>query len=53
MHKDQEELFKLINTALNNNDLSSFGKKARKRIVDNYTFENRKNKLLSELVKLV
>ena len=52
-HKDQEELFKLINTALNNNDLSSLGKKARKRIVDNYTFENRKNKLLSELEKLV
>ena len=52
-HKDQDELFKLIGSALKNDDLNGLGKKARKRIVDNYTFENRKNKLLSELEKLV
>ncbi len=50
--KDENELYALINEALNKTDVSTFGKKARKRIEENYTFEKRKNKLLSELQKL-
>jgi len=52
-HKNKEELFSLIESALNNNALNAIGIKARKRIENNYTFENRKSKLLSELEKLV
>ena len=51
-HKDENELYALINEALNKTDVSTLGKKARKRIEENYTFEKRKNKLLSELQKL-
>ncbi|MDP3556990.1 MAG: glycosyltransferase [Bacteroidota bacterium] len=52
-HKNLEELFTIIQSALNNNNITELGKKARKRIVENYTFENRKTKLLSELQKLI
>lgn len=52
-HKNIDELYSLIESAINNTDISVIGKKARKRIEDNYTFEKRKNKLLSELQKLV
>ena len=51
-HKSIDDLYKLLQTAINNTDLNSLGKKARQRIEDNYTFDNRKNKLLSELQKL-
>ncbi|MDO8998951.1 MAG: glycosyltransferase [Bacteroidota bacterium] len=52
-HKNLDELFTVIQSALNNNEVTALGKKARKRIEENYTFENRKTKLLSELQKLV
>lgn len=52
-HKDENELSALINEALNSTDVSTLGKKARKRIEENYTFEKRKSKLLSELQKLL
>ncbi len=52
-HKNIDELESLIRSALNNNDVNTLGKKARKRIEENYTFDSRKNKLLSALKKLV
>lgn len=52
-HKKLDELYDLIQSALNNHEISLLGKKARKRIQDNYTFENRKTKLLTSIEKLV
>ncbi|MBL7922473.1 MAG: glycosyltransferase family 4 protein [Bacteroidia bacterium] len=52
-HKNTDELRTLIENAINNTGLNTLGKKARKRIEDNYTFDRRKTKLLSELEKLV
>jgi glycosyltransferase involved in cell wall biosynthesis len=49
-HKDVNELESLIKKAMTSHD--TLGKKARKRIKENYTFENRKNALLFELQKL-
>ena len=51
-HKDVNELINLIQTALANKQLITLGKKARLRIANNYTFEKRKNKLLSALDNL-
>lgn len=51
-HKDINELYELVDHALNNFELSKLGKKSRKRIVENYTFENRKKKLLAAIDKL-
>lgn len=52
-HKNINELYELVNTALNNFELDKLGKKARQRVVENYTFENRKQKLLAAIDKLV
>lgn len=52
-HKNVDELKTIIEGAINNQLLDTLGKKARKRIEDNYTFDKRKTKLLSELEKLV
>lgn len=52
-HKNIDELKAIIETAINNPDLNTLGKKARQRIEDNYTFDKRRNNLLSELEKLV
>lgn len=51
--KNINDVYKLVTLALNNNDAATLGRKARKRIKTNYTFENRKNKLLNELQKLI
>lgn len=51
-HKNINELFELINTARNNVELAKLGKKARQRIVENYTFDKRKQKLLAAIDKL-
>ena len=51
--KNINELYELMNTALNNFELDKLGKKARQRIVLNYTFENRKEKLLLAVNKLI
>jgi glycosyltransferase involved in cell wall biosynthesis len=52
-HKDLNQLHDLFLKALRNSDLESLGKKARKKIVENYTFDKRKQKILSELDKIV
>ncbi|MCD6017178.1 MAG: hypothetical protein K0S53_299 [Bacteroidetes bacterium] len=52
-HKNINELYELVNTALNNFELEKLGKKARRRIEENYTFENRKQKLLAAIDKLI
>ncbi len=52
-HKNINELYELVNSALNNFELDKLGKKARQRVVENYTFENRKEQLLSAVNKLV
>ncbi|MBA3682251.1 MAG: glycosyltransferase family 4 protein [Bacteroidetes bacterium] len=52
-HKSIDELFVLMNNALNNTNLDNLGKKARERIKDNYTFEKRRDKLLAELEELI
>lgn len=51
--KDISQLGEIIKQAINNTDLTILGKKARERIKNNYTFENRKKLLLSEISKLV
>lgn len=51
-HKNINELYELVNTALNNVELLKLGKKARQRVVENYTFEKRKQKLLAAIDKL-
>lgn len=52
-HKNVDQLAELINGAINNPDLTILGKKARARIQNNYTFEKRKELMLSELEKLM
>ncbi len=52
-HKSSEALKALIVNAINNKDLDTLGKKARKRIEENYTFDKRKIKLLSAIEKPV
>lgn len=52
-HKDINELYELMNSALNNFELKTLGQKARERIVENYTFEKRKQKLLAAVDKLI
>ncbi|MBC7696282.1 MAG: glycosyltransferase family 4 protein [Burkholderiales bacterium] len=52
-HKNISELYELVNGALNNFDLDKLGKKARKRVVENYTFEKRKEQLLLAVNKLI
>ena len=52
-HKNINELYELVNSALNNFELLKLGKKARQRVAENYTFENRKEKLLSAIDKLI
>jgi len=52
-HKSIEELRVLIESAINNPGLDILGKKARKRIEDNYTFDKRRSKLLSQVEKLI
>ncbi len=51
-HKNINELYELVNSALNNFELVKLGKKARQRVVENYTFEKRKQKLLAAIDKL-
>lgn len=51
-HKDINELYELVTSALNNFELGKLGKKARQRIAENYTFEKRKQQLLSAIDKL-
>ncbi|MFN8116744.1 MAG: glycosyltransferase [Bacteroidia bacterium] len=50
--KDVQQLENLISQAINTNDLTILGKKARERIKNNYTFEKRKELLLAEITKL-
>ena len=50
--KNTQLLQKLVSDAINNPDLTILGKKARERIKNNYTFEKRKDLLLSEISKL-
>jgi glycosyltransferase involved in cell wall biosynthesis len=52
-HKNINELYELISGALNNFELVKLGKKARQRVVENYTFENRKEQLLLAVSKLI
>ena len=52
-HKNINELYELINSALNNFELDKLGKKARQRVVENYTFESRKEQLLLAVNKLI
>lgn len=52
-HKNINELYELLNSALNNVDLNKLGKKARRRVVENYTFESRKEQLLLAVGKLI
>jgi glycosyltransferase involved in cell wall biosynthesis len=51
-NKNINDLYDLIDLAMNHSDLSGLGKKARQRIVENYTFENRKQKLLAAIDKI-
>ncbi|MCZ8286843.1 MAG: glycosyltransferase family 4 protein [Bacteroidia bacterium] len=51
-HKDLDELHDLFQKALSYNDPESLGKKARQKIAENYTFDKRKQKILSELNKI-
>jgi len=51
-HKDVNELYELVKDALTNFELSTLGKKTRQRVVENYTFEKRKRKLLAAIGKL-
>jgi len=51
-HKDLKELYELINSALSNSELNVYGKQARQRIAENYTFEKRRAELLSVTNKL-
>lgn len=51
-HKNADELSALIDEALKSDALDSLGKHARERIKHNFTFENRKQKLLSLIGKL-
>ena len=50
--KDVQQFENLISQAINTNDLTILGKKARERIKNNYTFEKRKELLLAEITKL-
>ena len=52
-HKNINELYELVNSALNNFELDKLGKKARQRVVENYTFESRKEQLLLAVNKLI
>ena len=52
-HKNINELYDVFNYALNNFDLDNLGKKARHKISKNYTFENRKEKLLHAINSLI
>jgi glycosyltransferase involved in cell wall biosynthesis len=52
-HKNINELYELVSSALNNFDIDRLGKKARQRVVENYTFENRKEQLLLAVSKLI
>lgn len=52
-HKHIDELVNLISRALNNADILTLGKNARKKIKLNYTFEKRKHKLLQAIAKLI
>jgi glycosyltransferase involved in cell wall biosynthesis len=51
--KNINELYELVNSALNNFEIDRLGKKARQRVVENYTFENRKEQLLLAASKLI
>lgn len=51
-HKNADELSAIIDSALKSDALDSLGKHARERIKHNFTFENRKQKLLSLINKL-
>lgn len=51
--KNENQLVDLVTQAINNPDLTILGKKARKRIKNNYTFEKRKELLLGEIAKLM
>jgi len=50
--RNSEMLFNLINVALNS-DLSNLEQKARKRIIDNFSVENRQRLLFNELISEV
>ena len=52
-HKNINELYELVNSALNNFELGKLAKKARQRVVENYTFESRKEQLLLAISKLI
>ncbi len=52
-HKNLTELYEVLNKALHHNHLNQIGQQARKRITENYTFSNRKNKLLSAVNQLM
>jgi glycosyltransferase involved in cell wall biosynthesis len=52
-YKNINELYELTNSAINNFELDKLGKKARQRIVENYTFEKRRDQLLLAVNKLV
>ena len=43
----------MVNISLNNFDIDRLSKKARQRVVENYTFENRKEQLLLAASKLI
>ncbi|MGZ3933258.1 MAG: glycosyltransferase family 4 protein, partial [Bacteroidia bacterium] len=52
-HKNVTELRDMIGAALNNTDLAGLGKKARKRVEERFSFENRRKKMIAELEKLM
>ncbi|MES2568406.1 MAG: glycosyltransferase family 4 protein [Bacteroidota bacterium] len=52
-HKNIIELYELVESALNSFELDRLGKKARQRIVENYTFDKRKQKLLATIDNLI
>lgn len=52
-HKNLTELSDILNKALHHNHLYQIGKQARERITENYTYNNRKEQLLSAIDQLI